>query len=196
MERRGACRATCIALGDLLSLVDVQSDDNDSRIPSRRARSADPAARLPSPLCENRGFCGTEVGRSVSRRRRRRSLSAKERFDLLQDAGFRCFYCGASAPDVELHIDHVRPLALGGENESWNLVVACRSCNIGKGARLFIGEAEADHVYCAFHDAHLEISRAMESVRGGKDPYAHLEAAAFILRSGAKVIGWESTFDE
>jgi 5-methylcytosine-specific restriction endonuclease McrA len=33
---------------------------------------------------------------------------------------------------VELHVDHVIPVSLGGTNEPWNLVAACVPCNLGK----------------------------------------------------------------
>jgi 5-methylcytosine-specific restriction endonuclease McrA len=38
----------------------------------------------------------------------------KLRFSILRRDSFRCYYCGESAPDVVLHVDHVIPRALGG----------------------------------------------------------------------------------
>jgi hypothetical protein len=43
-----------------------------------------------------------------------------------------CRYCGATAPDVKLTIDHVLPVTLGGSDEPMNLVTACADCNAGK----------------------------------------------------------------
>ena len=63
---------------------------------------------------------------------RRGSPSPRERFALLQSAGFRCHYCGRTAAETGLHIDHVVPLAQGGTNDPGNLVVACKDCNLGK----------------------------------------------------------------
>jgi 5-methylcytosine-specific restriction endonuclease McrA len=57
---------------------------------------------------------------------------------VLQRDGFRCRYCDRSASDtspVKLHIDHRKPVALGGTNDRGNLVTACSACNLGKGAR-------------------------------------------------------------
>lgn len=68
-----------------------------------------------------------------------RPLRPSERFRILQRDGFRCQYCGAAAPDVELHVDHFVPLSAGGGNETSNLVTACRTCNAGKGVRLLGG---------------------------------------------------------
>lgn len=46
-----------------------------------------------------------------------------------------CTYCGAPAE----HIDHIIPLARGGEHRIGNLTPACASCNLSKGAK-FITE--------------------------------------------------------
>src|SRR5690625_2531614 len=43
-----------------------------------------------------------------------------------------CRYCGSSAPDVKLTIDHVVPTAVGGTDEPAKLVAACADCNAGK----------------------------------------------------------------
>jgi hypothetical protein len=45
-----------------------------------------------------------------------------------------CRYCGATAPDVKLTIDHVTPTTLGGSDDPSNLVTACADCNAGKSA--------------------------------------------------------------
>lgn len=61
-----------------------------------------------------------------------RSMSPKLRFEVLQRDGFRCVYCGRSAADVSLEVDHLAPIAEGGKTESDNLVTACQECNAGK----------------------------------------------------------------
>jgi hypothetical protein len=66
---------------------------------------------------------------------RRQSLSPSVRFEVLRLAGFTCRYCGRKAPQVELQVDHVIPVAKGGENALSNLVAACADCNLGKAAR-------------------------------------------------------------
>jgi len=62
----------------------------------------------------------------------RESISPKLRFDVLKRDGFTCQYCGRSAPEVELHVDHVVPVAEGGGNDPGNLTAACVECNLGK----------------------------------------------------------------
>lgn len=48
---------------------------------------------------------------------------------------FTCQYCGRSAPDVELHVDHLVPVARGGQNSKINLLASCADCNLSKQAQ-------------------------------------------------------------
>lgn len=66
---------------------------------------------------------------------KRKSLSKKTRFEVFKRDGFKCQYCGSCPPSVLLHVDHIHPVALGGENDTDNLITACEGCNLGKGAR-------------------------------------------------------------
>lgn len=49
---------------------------------------------------------------------------------------FTCQYCGAKAPDVILHVDHINPVSKGGGNEIINLITSCEPCNLGKSDKL------------------------------------------------------------
>ncbi|MFJ6561989.1 HNH endonuclease [Streptomyces sp. NPDC091412] len=60
------------------------------------------------------------------------SVPARLRFEVLRRDGFRCRYCGVTAADAELTVDHVTPIALGGADALDNLVTACGPCNNGK----------------------------------------------------------------
>jgi len=62
------------------------------------------------------------------------ALSKRQRFSILRRDNFTCRYCGAKAPDVQLHVDHKKPVALGGDDHPANLVTACVGCNAGKSA--------------------------------------------------------------
>lgn len=69
----------------------------------------------------------------LPQRRGRSAIAASVRFEVLRRDGYRCRYCGATPPDVALHLDHVVAVANGGTNDAANLVTACVRCNIGKG---------------------------------------------------------------
>lgn len=50
---------------------------------------------------------------------------------ILRRWGWRCCYCDARAS----HLDHVVPLSRGGTDVESNIVPACASCNLSKGAK-------------------------------------------------------------
>lgn len=52
---------------------------------------------------------------------------------MMRDCGRRCVYCAAPLDFDLATIDHVFPLAKGGEHAPGNLVAACGRCNRLKG---------------------------------------------------------------
>lgn len=64
----------------------------------------------------------------------RKAMSKKLRFEVFKRDSFTCQYCGKSAPDVVLHVDHIDPVSKGGSNDILNLITSCAECNGGKGA--------------------------------------------------------------
>lgn len=67
---------------------------------------------------------------------KREGLSKKTRFEVFKRDKFTCQYCGRMAPDVILEVDHLNPVAKGGDNDILNLITSCRDCNRGKGKNL------------------------------------------------------------
>ena len=63
---------------------------------------------------------------------KRKSLSKSVRFEVFKRDSFKCQYCGKSAPDVVLEVDHIIPVSKGGDNDISNLITACFDCNRGK----------------------------------------------------------------
>jgi hypothetical protein len=62
-------------------------------------------------------------------------IPKKVRFEVFKRDSFTCQYCGGKSPDVVLVVDHVHPVARGGDNDIMNLITSCQPCNAGKGAR-------------------------------------------------------------
>lgn len=62
----------------------------------------------------------------------REKISKSIRFEVMKRDKFTCQYCGKSAPDVILEIDHIVPVTKGGDNTILNLITSCRDCNRGK----------------------------------------------------------------
>ena len=60
------------------------------------------------------------------------AVTKRTRYEVLRRDNHTCRYCGESAPDVKITVDHVTPTALGGSDKPDNLVAACKDCNAGK----------------------------------------------------------------
>src|SRR5690606_30428171 len=72
------------------------------------------------------------------------AVTKRTRFEVLRRDRHACRYCGASAPEATLTVDHVTPVALGGTDDPSNLVAACRDCNYGKSSSSPDAELVAD----------------------------------------------------
>jgi len=71
------------------------------------------------------------------KKKRRNGISPKKRMDVLERDKFTCRYCGRSAPNVVLEVDHILPVLHGGTDDLSNLVTTCWECNNGKRDRVF-----------------------------------------------------------
>ena len=60
------------------------------------------------------------------------AISKRLRYEVFRRDNHACRYCGATAPEAKLTVDHVVPVTLGGTDEPGNLVTACVDCNSGK----------------------------------------------------------------
>lgn len=70
-----------------------------------------------------------------------RAISPQLRNEILERNGFTCQLCGAGPGDpdpfnpnrkVRLHVDHVKPISQGGNDDKGNLRVLCSACNQGR----------------------------------------------------------------
>jgi HNH endonuclease len=78
--------------------------------------------------------------------------AALRRF-VIQRSDERCEYCTLSqlGQVATFHIDHVVPLAAGGETVAENLALACVSCSLRKGAKQEIEDLETGETVLIFH---------------------------------------------
>ena len=66
----------------------------------------------------------------------RENIEKKIRFEVFKRDSFKCQYCGRSAPDIILEVDHIVPICGNGDSNIINLITSCFDCNRGKGSRL------------------------------------------------------------
>ena len=71
-------------------------------------------------------------------------------------ADHRCEYCGLSqaGQEASFHVDHVHPMAEGGETALANLALACVSCSLRKGARIEARDPQTHRDALLFHPRH------------------------------------------
>ncbi|WP_414583393.1 HNH endonuclease [Scytonema sp. PCC 10023] len=67
--------------------------------------------------------------------KRSRHIRKSVRVSVLHRDGYKCVFCGISARQIELEVDHIVPFSKGGSNDISNLQTLCIDCNRGKGAR-------------------------------------------------------------
>lgn len=80
--------------------------------------------------CEDMGYRLPNEGGGLWRGA---GLSPATRNAVFERDGSVCRWCGDTAGPF--HIDHVTPVAMGGSDKPGNLCVACKSCNLSKGAK-------------------------------------------------------------
>ena len=71
-----------------------------------------------------------------SKKRARKVISPKLRYEIFKRDGFKCLFCGISGNGTILNADHIIPVDKGGEDTMENLQTLCVRCNIGKGTDL------------------------------------------------------------
>lgn len=123
---------------------------------------------VPRRAANSRGVTDpSQVGADMSKRTQ---VSQALRYQVMRRDHFTCQYCGAQPPKVILEIDHVVPVALGGDSDPENLVTACAQCNAGK------GKSQADEpIVSAVSERNLRwadaLAEAAQIVRNGSGDY-------------------------
>lgn len=118
------------------------------------------------------------------------AVSKRTRFEVLRRDNHTCRYCGGTAPDVVLTVDHVTPVALGGTDDPSNLVAACKDCNAGKSSSSPDAAMVED-----VKQADLKWAEAMQRVA---DKRAKESAArnAYVARFEATWSRWHTGWDD
>lgn len=73
---------------------------------------------------------------AVPDEKRRRMINKRTARRLYNEQAGCCAYCG-DILDYNYHIDHIKPLSVGGTNDYKNLVIACVDCNLSASNTVF-----------------------------------------------------------
>jgi 5-methylcytosine-specific restriction endonuclease McrA len=71
----------------------------------------------------------------MKKRRNLRSMTPDIRRSVLIEDDYTCIYCGEKTKNP--HVDHIVPIALGGNSDNCNLATACQRCNYQKGEKTY-----------------------------------------------------------
>ena len=105
--------------------------------PPRWIQFGDRGDRHPMASMPSRAFYEWHKrrGRDIRKQPEREPIRAWLRDQVIARDGLICRLCFEAVDRVDLHIDHIRPLARGGRTTLENLQVAHARCNMAKGAR-------------------------------------------------------------
>ena len=81
------------------------------------------------------------------------NVSANELAEIITRALNRCEYCKMhqALQGATFHVEHIRPLVLGGSDSLENLAWACPSCNLFKGSRVGLINEQTGEVVPLFN---------------------------------------------
>lgn len=90
----------------------------------------------------------------------RKPMSKRLRFEIFKRDAFTCQYCGRRPPDVVLEVDHIHPVAAGGDNDEMNLISSCDDCNRGKAAKVLTERIIRPDADLRYLEAQQELAEA------------------------------------
>ena len=86
------------------------------------------------------------------------------RWQILERDNFTCQYCGQSAPNVKLEVDHKIPREEGGNDNPENLITSCYACNRGKSGLSIIRKRKAKKMAKPFSPVNPQSFRQDEAL--------------------------------
>ena len=109
-------------------------------------------------------------------------------------AGHRCEYCHAPEAvfNLSLEVEHIVPIARGGEDTAANWALACRACNLYKAAHVRGSDPDSDAVVRLFHpredqwEDHFQVAHESGEIVG-RTPIGRVTVALLGLNSAAQV---------
>jgi hypothetical protein len=123
---------------------------------------------------------------------KRKQISKRVRFEVFKRDGFKCQYCGSSAPEVILHVDHIHPVSKEGDCDMMNLITSCCDCNLGK-SNILLSDASLLKKQRAQLDEMNERREQLEMMLKWRDAIKDISTAEldeFCIRFKNESCGW------
>lgn len=129
------------ALEAFVNYINVPNEDRNIEVENEKEETSSNPNETKNETPANevlfeaaRCVCSEQIKHKPTHRTSR-NINTRLRFLVLKRDNFKCCACGASPakdPAVELHVDHIKPWAKGGETTLDNLQTLCSKCNLGK----------------------------------------------------------------
>lgn len=115
--------------------------------------------------------------------------------DVAQRAGHRCEYCHAPEQvfNFVFEVEHIAPISAGGSDDSANLALACRSCNLCKASQQSGVDPESQQVVRLFHpredrwEAHFQVDPEAGEIEG-RTPIGRATVVCLDMNSLAQLL--------
>ena len=123
---------------------------------------------------------------------KRKTISKKTRFEVFKRDSFKCQYCGTSAPEAILVVDHIDPFSKGGADEMVNYITACQGCNAGKSDRVLSDSTTLQKQKAQLDELNMrrEQLEMMMQWRAGLKEISELEVESASDAWSAHAAGW------
>lgn len=113
----------------------IQHDVEQDTPPGRYIYVGSPDDPQPLAILPSRSWWEWHWQRGIHPEKKRTALPRYLREFVIARDGLVCGICGAVVPATDVHIDHIKPVSLGGHDVADNLRVTHSRCNLSKGAK-------------------------------------------------------------
>lgn len=86
----------------------------------------------------------------------RHSYSKEERQKILEKTGCKCGHCGRTLETANMTVEHIFPVAKGGNDDEFNLVALCKTCNYSKGSWVYKVDEYYKHILPEYMKHYIE----------------------------------------
>lgn len=86
----------------------------------------------------------------------RHSYSKEERQKILEKTECKCGHCGRTLETSTMTVEHIFPVAKGGNDDEFNLVALCKTCNYNKGSWVYKVDEYYKHILPEYMKKYIE----------------------------------------
>lgn len=93
----------------------------------------------------------------------RHFYSKDERQKILEKTDCKCGHCGVGLDTATMTVEHIFPVAKGGNDDEFNLVALCKYCNYNKGSWVYKVDEYYNHILPEYQEKYKEYNNRVAS---------------------------------